>query len=245
MEISNDEIKKAIEDNDLPQVKKLLKAEPGLLHQPAPTGTTDKERSQIQRYHPVTYAAVLNHTEILAYLLDQGGDATEYHNFPLCRAALYDRCVPAMDILLAHGADVNRVGNDYGPPLIFACEGSSLKSMAWLLEHGAQITGSGKSQTKAISWDALKHAAFFNKKCPGMLALLLDHGADPNSTAADQQGRPELANSALHNAAEKGDIKGVKVLLEHGADPQAKNDEGKRPVDVTRNKQVRAVLEKV
>ena len=243
MDVSNDEIKEAIEGNDLPLVKKLLKAEPALLHQPAPEGVSNKERSQIQRYRPVTYSSVLNHTEILSYLLEQGGDAAEYHNFPLCRAALYDRCVPAIGLLLAHGADANRVGNDYGPPLIFACEGSALDTMAFLLSRGAQITGSGKSLTKTVSWNALKHAAFFNKGCPGMLKLLLDHGADPNSTAADQQGRPELANSALHNAAEKGDVKGVKVLLEYGADPQATNAEGKRPVDLTRNKKVRAALE--
>ena len=92
-------------------------------------------------------------------------------------AALYDRCVLAIGLLLAHGADANRVGNDYGPPLIFACEGSALDTMAFLLSRGAQITGSGKSLTKTVSWNALKHAAFFNKGCPGMLKLLLDPSA--------------------------------------------------------------------
>ena len=114
---SNDAIREAIENGDLSTVKQLVKAEPDLLHQPIPTGLHRKQQSEVLRYRPVTLAAVKCQTEILSFLLAEGGDPMEYGNFPLCRAALYDRCIPTMELLVQHGADVNRVGNDYGPPL--------------------------------------------------------------------------------------------------------------------------------
>lgn len=166
----------------------------------------------------------------------------EYSNFPLCRAALYDSTIPTMEILVQHGADVNRVGNGYGPPLIFACEGGALESMAWSLEHGAETVGEGPSVTETVSWNALKHAGYFNKRCPGMLVLLLDHGADVNSTFVDPvEGAPR--GSALHNVAENEDIAGVKLLLKHGADPDVVNEDGQHPIDMTRNRKIRELLE--
>jgi ankyrin repeat protein len=235
-------IRAAIENGDLGAVKRLVKTTPGLLHQPVPTGVSHKERGQILRYRPVTLAAVKCQTAILSFLLDAGGDPAEYGNFPLCRAALYDTAVPAIEMLLRHGADVDGVGNDYGPPLVFACEGSALKAMACLLDHGAKITGEGPGLTETVPWNALKHAAYFNRGCPGMLALLLDHGGDPNSEAVDPvKGVPR--GSALHNAAEKEDVEGVKLLLEHGAVPNAQNDRGQRPADMTQNREIKKLLE--
>ena len=230
--------KDAVESGDLEKVKELAAAKPDLANFPL-------QGRGWRTDMPVTAAAIEGQAEIVAFLLEIGGDAMENCNFPLAQAAVRDGNEAAMEVLVANGADINRVCNDYGPPLLWAVEGCALGNIAWLLDRGAQITGSGPSENEAsVPWNVLKHAGYFNKRCPGMLALLLERGAAPNSEVADQQGHPELANSALHNAAEKGDIKGVRVLLEYGADPQAKNAEGKRPVDLTRNKKVSEVLEK-
>ncbi len=234
---SRDRLREAIESGDLATVKQIGGTEPTLLHEPL---LPSAGRSG----YPMTQAAVSGHTEILAYLIAKGGDVMENHNFPLCRAATRGGCVATMELLVQYGADVNRVTQDYGPPLIFAIEGSSLDSMKFLLENGALIAGSGPSETQTVSWDALKHATSFNRKCPGMLALLLDYGADVNSPIVDQRGGRKN-NTALHGAAEKGDIKGVKLLLAQGADPNAKNNQGQRPVEVTRNQKVRELLEKI
>jgi ankyrin repeat protein len=112
--------------------------------------------------------------------------------------------------------------------------------MAWLLAHGAKMAGSASGLTKTVSWDALKHAISFNRGCPGMLELLLKHGANVDSSIEDAS---TPGATALHGAAAKRDAKGVKVLLEYGADPIKKNAEGKRSMEVTRNKKVREVLE--
>ena len=70
--------------------------------------------------------------------------------------------------------------------------------------------------------DSLKHAGHFNRGNPWMWPLLLSHGADVNSAIIDQHGGKDH-NSALHNVAAMGDIKGARLLLEQGADP---NKEG-------------------
>ena len=75
-----------------------------------------------------------------------------------------------------------------------------------------------------------------------MLPLLLKHGADVNTTHADEGNMP--GSTALHNVARQGDIVGVKLLLEHGADANIKNQAGERPIDHAKNKKVRELLEK-
>ena len=57
-------------------------------------------------------------------------------------------------------------------------------------------------------------ASFFNQ--PGIVKLLLDHGADTNAVA-DNQSRVR----ALHSAAACGSIDISRMLLEHGADVNA------------------------
>ena len=132
---SRDDLREAVERGDLSTVKRLLHTEPGLLHESIPPCNDRRQRGQILRYRPMTLAAVECQTEILSFLIAEGGDVMEYSNFPLCRASLYDRCIPTLELLVQHGAEVNRVGNDYGPPLIFACEG--MASIAW---HGCWTT---------------------------------------------------------------------------------------------------------
>jgi ankyrin repeat protein len=44
--------------------------------------------------------------------------------------------------------------------------------------------------------------------------------------------RDHEGNTALHNAAARGDNEMIKYLVEHGADPKAVNREGKTTVDM-------------
>ncbi|HUQ22341.1 MAG TPA: ankyrin repeat domain-containing protein [Gaiellaceae bacterium] len=60
---------------------------------------------------------------------------------------------------------------------------------------------------------------------PGIVKLLLEHGADPN---AAQDG----GFTPLHSSASNGDRESVEALLEAGADPGLTNDEGKTPADL-------------
>jgi ankyrin repeat protein len=64
---------------------------------------------------------------------------------------------------------------------------------------------------------------------PGIVKLLLEHGADPN---AAQDG----GFTPLHSAAQNDDVDSVESLIEAGADPRLANDEGKKPFDLAGDK---------
>lgn len=70
---------------------------------------------------------------------------------------------------------------------------------------------------------AFKYAILY--QLTAIMSLFLDRGA---LAMRDQNG-----NTPLHTAAQMGRDKIVQLLLERGADAQAKNNNGKRPVDIT------------
>jgi ankyrin repeat protein len=55
--------------------------------------------------------------------------------------------------------------------------------------------------------------------------LLIAHGADPNSRTVN-------GSTALHQASKFGRIEIVRLLIEHGANVEVKNDEGETPLDI-------------
>ena len=59
----------------------------------------------------------------------------------------------------------------------------------------------------------------------------------PSSTPNLQQG-----NTPLHLAAINGHAATCKVLLEYGADRSVLNKEGKKPIDIAKNPETRAIL---
>jgi ankyrin repeat protein len=72
------------------------------------------------------------------------------------------------------------------------------------------------------------------------MTLLLVHDADPNARSG---ARGEEGLAALHVAAKKGNVAGVRILLGHGADSALKDEAGRTPLELTRNKQVAKLLE--
>jgi|SaaInlStandDraft_7_1057024.scaffolds.fasta_scaffold120935_1 ankyrin repeat protein len=234
MTSDNDPLREAIEAGDLAAARRLLAADPGRLREPLRPGENPS-------FRPMTVAAVNCQTAILAFLIEEGGDVMEHSNFPLCRAATRGGCVPTMELLVDQGADVDQVCQDYGPPLIYAIEGGSQDSAEFLLSRDARIASSGPGSDGDITWDALKHAGHFSRKNPWMLPLLLNSGADVNCDIIDQQGG-KSHNSALHNVAAKGDLNGIRLLLEHGADPKAVNNDGKLPTEVASSRKASELL---
>lgn len=228
-------LNESIEKGEFSTVKRIISANPTLIRSP-------KLPDENPSFRPMTVASVNCQVEILAFLIDQGGEVMEHSNFPLCRTATRGGCVPTMELLVNHGADVDQVCQDYGPPIIYAVEGSSLDSIAFLLDNGAKIAGVGAGSEEPVSWDALKHAGHFNRKTPDLIPLLLKHGAEINNDIVDQKGGKDH-NTALHNVAQKGDIEGIKLLLKHGADLNATNNKGQKPVEMSRNLKVRELLE--
>jgi ankyrin repeat protein len=229
MEAMIDRLRSAIDSGDLAGVRSLVNEEPALLQ-------TIIRPGRNRDYRPLTEAAVEGQLEVLRFLIDSGCDVHEDHHYPMFRAALYERCIPAMDLLVRYGADVDGVWDDYGPPLIASCEGMAPECMRWLLDRGARIAGAARGVTRDVQWSAVAHAASFHKWRPELLVLVLERGGDINSHGS-------RGETALHAAARRGDIAGVRWLLQRDADPGLTDAAGRRAVDVTRNKQVRALLD--
>jgi ankyrin repeat protein len=219
-------LRRAIAEGDLPGVKRLIEGDRSLLGAILIPGPN-------RDYRPLTHAAVQNQLATLEYLIGEGCSVREDSNYPMFRAALYDRCVPAMEMLVAHGADVNAVRDDYGPPIIASCEGIAVESMRWLLDNGAAVASRGPGVSRLVEWDAVVHAADRHKERPELLRMLLERGGYVT-------GR-ERGNTALHVVARRGDI-AVKLLLDRGADARARDAKGRTPVEVTRSTQVRELL---
>jgi ankyrin repeat protein len=66
--------------------------------------------------------------------------------------------------------------------------------------------------------------------------VVLEQGADPNA-------RQQAGYTALHEAANKGNLALIELLLAHGADPLATNDDQLTPADLARAKGHTAALE--
>ena len=87
----------------------------------------------------------------------------------------------------------------------------------------------------------LNQAAGFDKHRRGLLTLLIDQGVDLNTQHPDGA-VSDSTNTPLHGVARKGDVTAVRLLLRNGANPEVRNREGLRSIDLRKNKQVRALL---
>ena len=129
---------------------------------------------------------------------------------------------PAMvELLLAHGADATRIGVGrwvLHPELapLLASRGAAIDSSgSWI---GASCTGNQG-----------------RKDDPEYVRALLHHGASANDRRIgdpeDTTGVRALNATALHYAARAGFLRTIEVLIDHGADPDARDSHGRTPLD--------------
>jgi ankyrin repeat protein len=124
---------------------------------------------------------------------------------------------------LAEGAGINEPAPDGFPPFALAVFFGQPEVYRFLLEQGADVNQPAANAMKV----AAVHAAVSRGDTEG-LALILDHGGDPD---ARQQG----GWTALHGAAAQGHWAMVELLVGAGADPRAKTDKDETPADLARN----------
>ncbi|KAL6713766.1 hypothetical protein ACLMJK_008258 [Lecanora helva] len=157
-----------------------------------------------------------------------------------------------IDLLLEKGAPINALNAFSFPPIQRAISLGRLEICKILLDRGADVDRRGREG------DSMLELAVGNEH-PAIVELLLDHGLDANSrdkwggpmiisaVMIDYQGTREAAGmtlvegaevdmrhingaTAMHMAAEIGDIKTVKILLDAGADANALDDSYRQPL---------------
>lgn len=130
------QLKLAIDANDLERVKGLMTGNPALHRAPLGYGKNG----------PLTWVAECRvpweapgpaRLGMAEWMIENGSDVHQGGDGPLMRAALLGQRIPMMELLVAHGADVNAEWNGYFPILFAPCETVEPKPIRWLLEHGA------------------------------------------------------------------------------------------------------------
>ena len=134
-------------------------------------------------------------------------------------AAAFGRLERLRTLLEADPDAANEWSNDGFSPLSLAIFGGQAEAVRLLVERGADVEAIARHET--IQVRPLQTAAFVRD--PELGRILLDAGADPN-------GKAEGGFTALHSAAQNGDLAFARLLLEHGADTNAEFG-GKLPVE--------------
>jgi ankyrin repeat protein len=137
-------------------------------------------------------------------------------------AALAGEHFETADLLRHNGANPHVQGHQGTIPLHSAAYYENFKVVRKLIEYDADIDAGDNTGWTPLSWASRGH--FF--KDGSVHRLLLERGADVNSRADDDGCTP------LHRASQHGALEIVRLLLEHGADAEAVNRDGKTALQV-------------
>jgi truncated hemoglobin YjbI len=198
---------------DLTSLAPMLAADPGLARAPDPA-------VDVLDITPVDHAVAGRQAAALRLILDHVA-----HPLPGCvralRGAAAQGNLALAELLLAHGADATRIGVGrwvLHPELapLLASRGAAIDSSgSWI---GASCTGNQG-----------------RKDDPDYVRALLRYGARATDRRTGDPGGATgvraLDATALHYAARAGFLRTIEVLLEHGADPHARDRHGRTPLD--------------
>lgn len=130
------QLKQAIDANDLERVKQLMTRNPELHRAPLGYGKngplTWVAECRVPREAPSEARLAM-----ARWMIENGSDVHQGGDGPLMRAALADMRIPMMELLVAHGADVNARWNGHYPIVCAPCETLASRALKWLLDHGA------------------------------------------------------------------------------------------------------------
>lgn len=265
------QLKQAIDSNDIARVKTLMTRNPALHRAPLGYGEDG----------PLTWVAECRvpweppsaaRLAMAEWMILKGSDVHQGGDAPLMRAALNGYRIPMMELLVAHGADVNALWHGNFPIIFAPCESWDAAALKWLLDHGADpnrrdprrsVVGypfpgtaldyliacyARSVERLSACIDILLEAGGETKyDAPAVLALLRNRlGSLAEQIDADaalvQRRFPELdcgmsggrqltleGGTLLHVAAEFGNLAAAALLLDRGADVNARaavNDAG-------------------
>ncbi|HJT88058.1 MAG TPA: ankyrin repeat domain-containing protein [Bryobacteraceae bacterium] len=174
---------------------------------------------------------------------DVNARSTNLRRTPLLIAAGYPESMPVLQFLLDHGADVHAKDRAGVHALGKAAISGDVGVVRFLVEHGCDPNEPGYgsnvryarqyaptlqyllSKGAKVEKDALAMAAHWQD--PQLIERWIDLGADVNARAGPYK-RTALMTAA---ASEQAGAATVKLLLEKGADANAEDTDGERPLD--------------
>ncbi|XP_055634090.1 protein fem-1 homolog C-like [Toxorhynchites rutilus septentrionalis] len=124
--------------------------------------------------------------------------ACKFNNFPVVKC------------LVSLGSDVNALSGIGLTPLTAACKSENFEMVKYLIENGADVQATASSGVTYLI-DSIESEP--------LCRYLISKGVDVN-------GHDSNGNTALHCAVENEGMDTIELLLDHGADPFAKNHSG-------------------
>ncbi len=198
---------------DLTSLARMLTSDPGLAQAADPA-------VDVLDITPVEHAVAGGQASALRLILDHVAHPLPGYVRAL-RGAVAQGSTAMVELLLAHGADATRIGVGrwvLHPELapLLASRGAAIDSSgSWI---GASCTGNqGRKDDPEYVRALLHHGASANDRRTG----------DPEGTS----GVRALNATALHYAARAGFLQTIELLIEHGADPDARDSHGRTPLD--------------
>ena len=176
---------------------------------------------------PLMIATARGYIKVAMYLIDHGAEVHDrtaaLHNAVHCSCTDPSSC-EILSCMIENGGDVNAKTFGNRTPLMTAAEKGQIKVVTYLIEHGVRSTNSTTSDYVNLRDDngqtALHHAVqCFDPISCEILSCLIERGGDVNSTYDNC--------TPLMIAAERGQMKLVTFLIEHGAnlDRRDKDDQ--------------------
>jgi serine/threonine-protein phosphatase 6 regulatory ankyrin repeat subunit B len=180
---------------------------------------------------PLHLASKVGKRDVAQILIDRGAEVNAANNWgetPLHKAiqgSKYggDNYLDVVQFLLKRGADAYAQDNNGTTPLHLASEYRSLEFVRTLLNHGAKVNAEN-SRGETSLHRLLKGQKFVDSECPrvALAQLLLERGANVNTRDKDQI-------TPLHLASDNRSFDVTQLLVDFGADINAKNAQGQTP----------------
>jgi truncated hemoglobin YjbI/ankyrin repeat protein len=192
--------------------------EEDLAREPASAQATDPAVDALE-ITPLHHAVAGGHVEAPRVLLARALDAKEPlrgTKHALSMAVAHEN-VAIVAMLLDHGADA-----------------TTIRAGRWVMhpELAPMLARAGVRIDRSGDWIRISCTANQGRKDdPEYVAALLRHGARVDDRRETVQVTDGGRATALHYAAKAGFVKTIEVLLNHGADPQVRDDNGLTPLD--------------
>jgi len=160
-------------------------------------------------------------------------DTKDSDGVSLLQWCAYYGDVSAMKHLLANGAPIEALGENYG--LDAACFHGHWRLCAFLIERGADVNRPSEESGETPLHATLCTSDRLQRNV--VMRVLLAHGANPNcatkpnvETGAFMRDCRTKGETPLHRAAAFGDEEAIQLLLDAGAKIDAKDANGETPL---------------